>query len=114
MPVAVNTNGFAPSQRFARVASGSSASHTLALVAAPPASQIVLDSPQTLPDGSLQFTFANTPGTFFGVLAAPNSSLPLSEWTPLDGLTEVSPGQFQFADPQATNTPQRFYRVRSP
>jgi hypothetical protein len=25
-----------------------------------------------------------------------------------------APGQFQFTDPQATNNPQRFYRVRSP
>jgi hypothetical protein len=25
-----------------------------------------------------------------------------------------APGKFQFTDPQATNNPQRFYRVRSP
>ena len=35
-------------------------------------------------------------------------------WAPPGGLMEVSPGQFQFTDPQAANTPQRFYRVRSP
>jgi hypothetical protein len=40
--------------------------------------------------------------------------MPLSNWTTLGAATEVSPGQFQFTDPQATNTPQRFYRVRSP
>ena len=114
VPVAVNTNALAASQRFARIASGCSASHTLALVAAPPAAEIVLDGPQTLPDGSFRFTFTNTPGTFFGVLATPNPSLPLSNWTPLDDATEISPGQFQFTDPQATNTPRRFYRVRSP
>ena len=32
----------------------------------------------------------------------------------LGGATEVSPGQFQVTDPQATNAPRRFYRVRSP
>jgi len=28
--------------------------------------------------------------------------------------TPAGSGQFQFTDPQATNYPQRFYRVRSP
>jgi len=28
--------------------------------------------------------------------------------------SEISAGQFQFTDPQATNDRQRFYRVRSP
>jgi len=32
----------------------------------------------------------------------------------LVGVTEISPGQFQFTDPQATNSSQRFYGVRSP
>ena len=36
-----------------------------------------------------------------------------SSWA-LGGVTEVSPGQFQFTDLQATNTPRRFYRLRSP
>lgn len=67
-----------------------------------------------LTNGSFQFVFTNTPGALFGVLAATNPALPLSYWTPLAGLTEVSPGQFQFTDPQAANSPQRFYRVRSP
>ena len=61
-----------------------------------------------------QFTFTNTPGLGFTVLAATNPALPLSNWTALGSATEVSPGQFQFTDPQATNTPRRFYRVRSP
>jgi hypothetical protein len=69
---------------------------------------------QTLTDGSFQFAFTNTPGAFFAVLAATNPALPLGNWTSLTGPTEVTPGQFQFIDPQATNTPQRFYRVRSP
>jgi alpha-tubulin suppressor-like RCC1 family protein len=113
-PVMVSTNPLAFSQRFTRVYGGSSAIHTLALVAAPPASDVFLTGAQTPTDGSFQFAFTNTPGAFFGVLAATNPALPLTNWTSLTGLTEVSPGQFQFTDPQATNSPQRFYRVRSP
>jgi alpha-tubulin suppressor-like RCC1 family protein len=113
-PVAVNRAALAASQRFTRVASGSTADHTLALVAGPPASQIMLTGAQTLTNGSFQFRFTNTPGAFFGVLAATNPALPLSNWTSLTGLTEVTSGQFQFTDPGATNNPGRFYRVRSP
>ena len=47
-------------------------------------------------------------------MGATNPALPLSNWASLTGLTEISPGQFQFADSQATSTPRRFYRVRSP
>ena len=82
---------------------------------APPASETTpLTGAQTLTNGSFQFTFTNTPGAFFGVLATTNPALPLTNWSVLDGITEVSPGQFQFTDPEATNSPQRFYRVRSP
>jgi alpha-tubulin suppressor-like RCC1 family protein len=114
VPVVVNTTPLAASQRLAGIPSSSSAGHTLALVAAPPASEITMTGPQTLTNGSFQFAFTNTPGAFFGVLAATNPSLPWSNWTSLTGLTEVPPGQFQFTDPQATNNLRRFYRVRSP
>jgi hypothetical protein len=50
----------------------------------------------------------------FGVLATTNAALPLSNWMALGGVTEVSPGQFQFTDTSATNSPRRFYRLRSP
>ena len=65
-------------------------------------------------NGGFHCAFTNTPGACFGVLAATNPALPLSNWTTLSDATEVSPGQFQFTDPQATNSPGRFYRVRSP
>jgi hypothetical protein len=48
------------------------------------------------------------------LLATTNLSVPLSSWTALSGITAVAPGQFQFTDARATNSPQRFYRVRSP
>jgi hypothetical protein len=41
-------------------------------------------------------------------------SLAFTNWTALGGVTEISPGQFQFTDPQATNNPRRFYNVRAP
>ena len=84
------------------------------MVAAPPASQITLAGASKLTNGAFQFAFTNTPGAFFGVLAATNLALQGSAWTCLTGLTEVSPGRFQFTDSQATNSPQRYYRVRSP
>jgi hypothetical protein len=66
-----------------------------------------------LTNGALQFAFTNTVGALFAVLATTNPALPLGNWTTLGGVTEVLPGQFQFTDAEATNTPSRFYRVRS-
>jgi large repetitive protein len=65
-------------------------------------------------DGSFQFTFTNTPGASFVVLAATNVALPLNHWTLLDGVMEIHAGRFQFTDPQAMNSPRQFYRLRSP
>ena len=66
-----------------------------------------------LDSGLFRFTFTNTPGASFGVLTTTNAALPMSDWTLLGGVLEVVAGQFQFTDPQATNHPQRFYRLRS-
>ena len=65
-------------------------------------------------DHSLQFGFTNAPGATFVVLASTNPAVPSSNWTRLGQAVEVIAGQFQFNDPQATNCPQRFYRVSSP
>jgi len=83
-------------------------------VAAPLPTLIVLASAARLPNGAFQFAFTNTPGVTFTTLATTNASLPPSQWTALGGVTEIASGQFQFTDPQATNSPQLFYRVRSP
>jgi hypothetical protein len=61
-----------------------------------------------------QFTFSNSVGAVFGVVATTNLSIPFTNWTALGSVTELSPGQFQFTDPQATNNPRRFYKVRAP
>jgi hypothetical protein len=44
------------------------------------------------------------------MVASTNLTFPLSNWTALGGITEIAPGQFQFSDPQATNSPQQFYQ----
>ena len=77
-------------------------------------SSILLTNLSKVPGGSFQFSFLHTSGSTNTVFATTNVGLAFSNWTPLGTATEVSPGHFQFADPQATNRPQRFYRVRSP
>ena len=79
-----------------------------------PMPPIILANPAKVANGAFQFSFTNTPGWPFTVFGATNPALPLSNWTTLTGLTEAPPGQFQFLDSQATNTPRRFYRVTSP
>jgi hypothetical protein len=61
-----------------------------------------------------QFAFTNTSGAIFSVLTATNVTLTSSNWTVLGQAIEISPGKFQFTDPQTTNNPKRFYRVSSP
>ena len=65
-------------------------------------------------NGSFQFSFTNNDGASFTVLTTTNVTLPSASWSVLSGVTEVSPGQFQFSDLQTSNIPSRFYRIRSP
>jgi len=69
---------------------------------------------RVLQSGAFQFNFTNTPGAIFGVLTTTNVSLPLTNWVPVGGVMEISPGKFQFADLKATNGTQHFYRLRAP
>ena len=77
------------------------------------ATPITLTGPTLTAGGNFQFSFANTVGETFSALGTTNLSHPFSNWTALGNVTEISPGQFQFTDSQATNSPQRFYRVRA-
>jgi len=113
-PVAADLSSVAADERLAHIWSGSAAGHSLALVASPPVTAIPPVGATTLSDGSFQLSFANRPGASFSVLTATNPAVPLTNWGLLGVATEISPGQFQFTDPQPTNSPQRFYRVRSP
>jgi hypothetical protein len=74
----------------------------------------VITSSALLPGNGFQFGYTNTPGVAGTVLAATNLSLPAGSWNALGAATEISSGQFQFTDPQATNGPKRFYIIRSP
>ena len=78
------------------------------------ATPIVLKNPTRLPNGSFQFSFTNLPGATFTALASTNVAPSPSNWTVLGGVAQISPGQFQFIDAQATNNPRRFYGARSP
>ncbi|HZQ45418.1 MAG TPA: hypothetical protein VFC07_00280, partial [Verrucomicrobiae bacterium] len=82
------------------------------LVAPSPA--LALAGVKKLAGGAFQFAFTNNPGARFTVLASANPSAPLTNWTSLGSVTEISPGQFQFTDTQAPNNARRFYRVKSP
>lgn len=73
-----------------------------------------LSKPTKLPGGQFQFTFTNTPDVSFLAFATANVSTPFSNSTAVSGPIEISPGQYQFNDPRATNSPQRFCRIRSP
>jgi hypothetical protein len=75
---------------------------------------IQLSHAARLPSGAFQFSFTNSQGPSFSVFGATNPSSPFNDWVMLGGATEISPGQFQFTDPQATNNAKRFYRIRSP
>jgi hypothetical protein len=78
----------------------------------PPASILIVAPAQDT--GSFRFTFTNSPGLLFTVLMSTNLMLPLHDWRTLGTATESSPGNFQFTDPEATNSPLRLYRVYSP
>jgi hypothetical protein len=75
---------------------------------------IILTNATLLPNGAFQFAFASASGTTNTVFCTTNVLSPTNNWPALGDATEVAPGQFQFADPQATNNPQRYYRVHSP
>ena len=74
----------------------------------------ILIGPTLLSNGLFQFAFSNTdPCASFTVLTTTNPWLPLSNWTVAGPATNSAPGLFQFGT-GTTNTPQGFYRVRSP
>jgi N-acetylneuraminic acid mutarotase len=83
-------------------------------ISVPVPTTTTLTDAQPLTNGLFQFAFTNNVDALLGVLATTNLAQPLTNWTALGGVMEIAPGQFQFTDLQATNFPERFYRVRSP
>jgi hypothetical protein len=67
-----------------------------------------------LGNGSFQFSFTNYTDMSLTVEASTNLSLPFAQWSNVGTPVESPAGTFTFTDPQATNSPQRFYRVSSP
>jgi hypothetical protein len=107
--------GFPPGYALATVfVNGIPSTGAVVNVSVPVPTATTLTDARQLTNGAFQFAFTNSVGVLFGVLATTNPVLPLSNWTALGGVTEVAPGQFQFIDPQATNTACRFYRLRAP
>jgi hypothetical protein len=108
-------NNFPPGYALATVfVNGIPSTSSIVNISVPAPTVPTITDARFLTSGSFQFSFTNSVGAIFGVLTTTNVALPLTNWTALGGVTEISPGQFQFMDPQATNNPQRFYSVRSP
>ena len=78
------------------------------------ATPIVMNNAAKLSSGAVQISATNAVGASLTTLASTNPALPATNWSVLGSMTESPPGQFKFTDTQATNIPQRFYRVRSP
>ncbi len=78
----------------------------------PPSSEAprLLTSPTLLPDGAFQFSYTNGSTQTGTVYASTN----LTTWAATGTATQVSTGLFQFTDTAATNSPRRFYQLRSP
>ena len=74
----------------------------------------LLKNAAKLGDGSFQFSFTNQTDMSLTVWASTNVALPFAQWSNLGAPVESPAGTFTFTDTQATNRPQRFYRVSSP
>jgi hypothetical protein len=97
----------------ANVFIGAYYSSTELLIPPVPATTIVLTNPTRLPNGTFVFTFTNAPGATFTALATTTVALARTNWTALGAVTEISPGNFQFSDPQAATNLLRFYEVKA-
>jgi hypothetical protein len=64
----------------------------------------------------LQLGFSDSPGASgqFTIWGSSNVALPFSQWSNLGHPAEITAGNYQFIDVQATNKPARFYTVTSP
>jgi len=106
---------FPPGHALATVfVNGIQSTSSVVNIAVPVPATTTLLSPQFSTNSAFHFTFSNTPGALLGALATTNIALPSSNWTRLSGVTEISPGNFEFTDANATNNVQRFYQLFAP
>ncbi len=75
---------------------------------------VILTGARLWTNNVYQFTFSASPGSVGEVFAGASLSLSTDRWTMLGIATEIAPGQFEFFDFTATNSPTRFYRVGPP
>ena len=73
-----------------------------------------INTQTSISNGVFNLFFTNVSGVSFSVLETTNLSIPISDWNMVGAAMEIMPGQYQFSDPQMTNTGQSFYRLRSP
>src|ERR1019366_9355638 len=100
---------FPPGYALATVfVNGIPSTESVLCISVPIPTETTLTGAKRLTSGAFQFAFTNSVGALFGVLATTNPVEPLSNWTALGGVAEVAPGQFQFTDSQAANSPRRF------
>jgi hypothetical protein len=66
------------------------------------------------PGGPCQLTFTNAPGVTFTVLGSQDLATPVPDWIIVGIALEISPGHYQFADPDAAVLTKRLYLVRWP
>ena len=64
--------------------------------------------------GQFRIQFTGNSNFTQTVLGTTNLTVPLSAWPVLGVATQVASGVFEFTDLNATNSAQRFYRLRSP
>jgi len=81
----------------------------LAVVAVPPQ----ITDIARLSDGNFQFAGTGAAGLAYELRATTNLTVPI-EWVTLTNRPAGSDGMFQLLDLEATNFPQRFYRVSGP
>jgi len=91
-----------------------SVSNVAQLVVQDPVTAPQLISPTLTGSGGFQFSFTNAPHAGFTVWSTTNLLLPFSQWSNRAAPVEISPGLYQFFDPQTTNSPQQFYQLSHP
>ena len=68
----------------------------------------------SLGEAGFQLSVSGAPNSPWTLLTAESPAMPLPAWTPLATGYFSPEGRFLYTDPEATNHPQRFYRVVSP
>jgi hypothetical protein len=61
----------------------------------------------------MQLALTSVSGASFTVIGSTNLLLPAANWTVIGSMTETSPGQYQFTDPQPATNSMLFYRIQT-